>query len=97
MSLGLTDAIDVSLAFNWSMLIVWALVVRLMAYLALRTSQLGATFDEDPEIGMYRYNYIEKDGYCRPLNDPSGLEHTDGITGFNASGAVTPTANLQRH
>ena len=52
--------------------------------------QLGATFDEDPEIGMYRYNYIEKDGYCRPLNDPSGLEHTDGITGFNASGAVTP-------
>ena len=47
-SLGLTDAIDVSLAFNWSMLIVWGLVVRLMAYLALRTSQLGAMFDEDP-------------------------------------------------
>merc|ERR1712048_1157815 len=29
-------AIDMSLAFNWSMLIVWGLVVRIGAYLALR-------------------------------------------------------------
>ena len=52
--------------------------------------QLGATFDDDPEISLYRYNYIEKDGYCRPLSDPAGLDHMDGITGFTASGTAVP-------
>ena len=35
-SLGLSDGLEMSLAFNWSMIIVWGLVVRYLAYLALR-------------------------------------------------------------
>ena len=46
---------------------------------------LAPSFDADPSVNAHRYRYLENNNgwICRALVEPDGLEHDDGIYGFN--------------